>query len=169
LAAITANPPRLIRYQRLVAIIAAIGIKTDLASFNQGKLIDADHPAYEPLWSRARKEFPESLVNGVERCGSDLRSQLREILRKLLEYRVKPESALSCTCRATEASGLCLYAFETAETLNRLIRSHTGIVDDLPAGLINPTERTSRSISLPEITATLAPTYTKSICTDGVR
>ncbi len=94
MSALADNPPRLIRYQRLVAILAAFGIKTDLASFDKGEFINENDPAYEPLLSRARKELPESLVSGMDRRGRDLRSQLGDLFRMLLEYRLKLEPAL---------------------------------------------------------------------------
>jgi len=139
-SALADNPPRLIRYQRLVAILAAFGIKTDLASFDKGEFIDANNPAYEPLLTRARKELPESLVSSMERRGGHFGSQLGGMFHILLDYRVELEPALSFTSGAMEASGLYFYALQKADELNRAIRSHLGIVDDLLAELINPTD-----------------------------
>ena len=57
-----------------------------------------------------------------------------------------------------------------AEELNQAIRPHLGIVDDLLAELISPTNRPCRSTSLKNQATQLA-TYSKSIWTgsDGVR
>ena len=142
MSALAKNPPRLIRYQRLVAILAAFGIKTDLAAFDRGGFINENDPAYEPLLSRARKELPESLVSGMDRRGRDLRSQLGDLFRMLLEYRLKLEPALGFTSGALEADGLYIYALEKAEELNRAIRPHLGIIDDLLAELVSPTNAT---------------------------
>jgi hypothetical protein len=139
-SALADNPPRLIRYQRLGAILAAFGIKTDLASFDKGKFINEKDPAYEALLSRARKECPDALSSSMERRGTDFRSQLGGLFRRLLEYRMRLEPALSFARGTMEASGLYVYALEKAETLNRAIRSHLGIVDDLLAELISPTD-----------------------------
>jgi hypothetical protein len=54
--ALADKPPRLIRYQRLVAILAALDIKTELASFDKGEFIDAndlatDRSSPERGWS----------------------------------------------------------------------------------------------------------------------
>ena len=57
----------------------------------------------------------------------------------LLEYRLKLEPALSFTSGTLEASGLYFYALQKADELNRAIAFHLGIVDDLLAELINPT------------------------------
>ena len=75
-SALAGNPPRLIRFQRLMAILAAFGIKTGLASFEKGEFINAHDPACQPLLSRASMEPPKSLVS-MERPGEDGRSQLR--------------------------------------------------------------------------------------------
>ncbi len=139
-SALADNPPRLIRYQRLAAILAAFGIKTDLASFDRGEFIDANNPAYEPLLSRARKELPESLVSSMERRGGHFGSQLGGMFHILLEYRVKLEPALSFTSGTLEATGLYLYALLKADELNQAIRSHLGTVDHLLAELISPTD-----------------------------
>ena len=74
-SAMAGDPPRLIRYQRLVAILGALGIQTDLASFDEGAFIDVNNPAYEPLLSRARNELSESHVRTMNRrTGKDSRS-----------------------------------------------------------------------------------------------
>ena len=59
-SALADNPPRLIRYQRLGAILAEFGIKTDLASFDKGKFINEKDPAYEALLSRASTSLPDA-------------------------------------------------------------------------------------------------------------
>ena len=139
-SALADNPPRLIRYQRLVAILAAFGIKTDLAAFENGKFINENDPAYEPLLSRARTELPESLVSSMDSRGASLRAHLPDLFRLLLEYRLKLEPALRFSSGTLEADGLYVYALERAEELNRAIRSHLGIIDDLLAELISPTD-----------------------------
>ncbi len=139
-SALADNPPRLIRYQRLVAILAAFAIKTDLTSFDRGEFIDTNNPAYEPPLSRAGKELPKSLVSSMERRGGHFETQLGGMFHILLDYRLKLEPALSFTSGALEASGLYLYALQKADELNRAIRAHIGIVDDLLAELINPTD-----------------------------
>ena len=122
-----------------MAILAAFGIKTDLASFENGEFINANDPAYEPLLSRARMELPESLVSSMGRRGDDGGSQLRGLFRMLLKYRLKLHPALNFASGTMEASGLYFYALQKTEELNRAIRPHVGIVDDLLAELISPT------------------------------
>ena len=138
-SALGGNPPRLIRYQRLMAILAAFGIKTDLASFEKGEFIDANDPAYEPLLSRARRGLPKSLVSSMERRREDGRSQLRGLFRMLLKYRLKLHPALNFASGTMEASGLYFYALQKTKELNEAIRPHLAIVDDLLAELISPT------------------------------
>ena len=139
-SALAGNPPRLIRYQRLMAILAAFDIKTDLASFEKGEFIDANDPAYEPFVSRARRELPESLVSSMQRRGDDGRSQLRGLFHMLLSYRLKLHPALNFASGTLEATGLYFYALQKAEELNRAIRPHLGIIDDLLVELISPTD-----------------------------
>jgi hypothetical protein len=138
-SALGGNPPRLIRYQRLMAILAAFSIKTDLASFEKGEFINAHDPDYEPLLSRARMELPESLVSSMESWREDGRSQLRGLFHMLLKYRLKLHPVLNFASGTMEASGLYFYALQKTEELNRAIRRHLGIVDDLLAELISPT------------------------------
>ena len=76
------------------------------------------------------------------RRGASLRSQLPDLFRLLLEYRLKLEPALNFASGTLEADGLYVYALEKAEELNRAIRSHLGIIDDLLAELISPTDAT---------------------------
>jgi len=76
-SALAGNPPRLIRYQRLMAMLAPFGVKTDPPSFEKGKFIDANNPAYEPPIARILADLNDSLVSSVERRGASLRYQLR--------------------------------------------------------------------------------------------
>jgi hypothetical protein len=87
-SAMAGDPPRLIRYQRLVAILGAFRIQIDVASFDKGAIIDVNNPAYEPLLSRARNALPESHVRSMDRRAASLRSQLRDLFCMLLEYRL---------------------------------------------------------------------------------
>jgi hypothetical protein len=127
--ALADNPPRLIRYRRLVAMLAAFSVNTDLASFENGKFINQSDPAYEPLLARIRTELPEPLVRSMDRRGASLRGQLRDLFEMLIKYRLKLEPALDFTSGTLEADGLYFYALEKAAELNRAIRSHLGIVD----------------------------------------
>jgi hypothetical protein len=56
-----------------------------------------------------------------------------------LKYRLKLQPALDFTSGTLEADGLYIYALEKAAELNRAIRSHVGIIDDILAELISPT------------------------------
>ena len=58
----------------------------------------------------------------------------------LLEFRLKLHPALNFASGTLEATGLYFYALQKAEELNRAIRPHLGIVDDLLAELISPTD-----------------------------
>ena len=56
------NEPRLIRYQRLVALFRAFDIKTSIATFHEGKFIDWKNPVYRPLFARARQEMVDEII-----------------------------------------------------------------------------------------------------------
>jgi hypothetical protein len=58
----------------------------------------------------------------------------------LLEFRLTLQPVLGFTSGTLEASGLYFHAIQKADELNRAIVSHLGIVDDLLAELISPTD-----------------------------
>jgi hypothetical protein len=135
------NPPRLVRFQRLVALFKALGIKTKVSSFHKGEFIDVKSPAYRPLLARIRRELDDKVI--AQHSDPELhqhRADLRYVFEQLLAYRVRIEGVLDFSGGVLEATPLFYYAHQKIGEINRGIVTHLGIVEGLLADLISPTD-----------------------------
>ncbi len=135
------NKPRLIRFQRLVALFKAFGIQTTVSSFDEGEFIDVTNPAYGSLLAKIKQDFDSegALRWWIDKKGRSP-SELRYVFRTSLEYRVKLESVLGFNSGVKEATGLYYYAHQKTGEMNRAIHSHLGIIEDLLIALISPSD-----------------------------
>jgi len=138
---LAANPPRLVRFQRLVALFKAFGIETEVSSFHKGEFIDVKSPAYRPLLARIRSEVDDEVI--AQHLDPELDqhwADLRCVFEQLLAYRVRLEGVLDFSGGVLEATPLFYYAHQKIGEINRAIGTHLGIVEDLLVALISPTD-----------------------------
>ncbi|MFI5387051.1 MAG: hypothetical protein ACHQ50_13135 [Fimbriimonadales bacterium] len=135
------NPPRLVRFQRLVALFKAFGIETEVSSFHKGEFIDVKNPAYRPLLVRIRSEVDDEVIaQHLDPQSQQHWADLRHVFEQLLAYRVRLRAVLDFSGGVLEATPLYYYAHQKIGEINRAIRPHLGIVEDLLVELISPTD-----------------------------
>jgi hypothetical protein len=139
------NPPRLVRLRRLIALFRAFKIDWDPVSFAAGHFIQPESPRYAPLLERWVAQMPAAMAR---KLGSQ-NYQLPEFFSILLRYRESVQAALFFSSGVSEASGLYAYAYGKVEELNRIIRDHVAIVDDILVALIGPEAKTVAVEQLP--------------------
>jgi len=134
------NPPRLLRLQRLQAMFAAFGIPFDPAAFIQGKFINVDHPGYEGILKEAIETLKQ--IPGVTHPKVS-RGNLPYAFEILFQYRERVEQVLSfLSGTGGVTSDLFTYVHRKIACLNKIIRDHLNIIDDILTTLISPQGQT---------------------------
>ena len=129
----TNNPPRLVRYRRLMALFRAFGMTCDPLSFEHGEFIDEEHAEHGQLLKRvaSRLNAPEERVG---RFGS--LHELKQTFEILLEYRTNVEHGLYHGIM--EGSGLPIYAARRVDKINDDVRQLMAPIDEILEILIDP-------------------------------
>jgi len=141
--ALEPNPPRLIRLQRLKALFHAFGIPFDPQSFQEGGFIDCEDPVYEVFLERARSQFLKEGTEGRHSGTNQVTAfYLRPVFKNLLKYRIALEEPLTFNRGVSVAGDLFYFEFLKINELNRVIRDHIAIIEDLLVEVISPTRRT---------------------------
>ncbi|MCL2871609.1 MAG: hypothetical protein FWF41_01280 [Betaproteobacteria bacterium] len=134
------NPPRLFRLRQLMAMFRAFGLPWDPSAFTEGGFIQPEHPRYASLLPSLKnellkanpKEMPMREYKGI------VNDQLPDFFAILFDYRMCVDEVLSFSSGVLEASDLYLLAYQKAEALNKIIRSHVAAVEDTLTTLISP-------------------------------
>lgn len=98
-----ANPPRLVRLKRLLALFSAFGIPLDPEGFARGRFFEgrtSSYGLYERLWN----DMPRTHRRSTERWPWEL----QDCFEHLLRYRERLRAVLDFNDGVMEASGLTL-------------------------------------------------------------
>jgi hypothetical protein len=138
-----ANPPRLVRLKRLLALFSAFGIPLDPEGFAHGRFFEgrpSSHGLYEKLWN----DMPTPHRRSPERWPGEL----QDCFEHLLRYRERLRAVLEFNDGVMEASGLTLYAVKKSDDFNLIIQKHLPQIDDLLVLMISPEGTTFRRSEL---------------------
>lgn len=150
---LASNPPRLIRFRRFRALLAAFGLPEDPEMFSSGYFIDAADPLYAALIpelvdmnDNSVGKFSTSLVDGSVRATfAPLQPEefngLPSLFRTLLAYRREVERCLQHTDGILEAPKIVWLGLTRVRHVNNAIRDVLEVIDEPLARLISPEDR----------------------------
>ena len=115
----------------------------DPSSFQEGDFIDWKDPVYEVFLERARSQFLREEAEGRLSGTIELTAfYLKPVFESLLKYRIALDESLYFNSGVSEAGDLFYFEFLKINEMNRVIRRHLAIIDDLLVELISPTRQT---------------------------
>ncbi|MFT4127624.1 MAG: hypothetical protein QM662_15515 [Gordonia sp. (in: high G+C Gram-positive bacteria)] len=151
--ALADNPPRLIRFRRLRALLAAFDLPADPVDFTEGRFIDGTDARYIDVVSeivdvtdRSVATISRSLTDGsVEVSHPALEPHdyrfLHWLFRGLLDYRVGAEGRLRYLSRYLEAPRILWLGMNRVTAVNDALRVSLELIDEPLARLISPEDR----------------------------
>jgi hypothetical protein len=124
---------------RLKALLKAFQLRTRLADFHEGRWIDYGSAAYDKFLEAAEAENPDHPRERWETKRH--RFQLQFVFCRLLDYRVRLESALCSAAMGWCVDGAGLYAYRRTGAVNEVIREKLSVIEDPLALIISPENR----------------------------
>lgn len=150
---LASNPPRLIRFRRFRALLAAFGLPEDPETFSSGYFIDAADARYAALIpelvdmnDNSVGNFSTSLVDGSVRATFEpLQPEefdgLPSLFRTLLDYRSEVEACFQHTDGIMAAPKIVWLSLKRVRHVNNAIRDVLEVIDEPLARLISPEGR----------------------------
>ncbi|WP_457746909.1 hypothetical protein [Sulfurimonas sp.] len=131
------NEPRLIRYQRLIALLQAFKLPTDIHNFVDGSFIDGTTDIYTEI-----REYMMRNNDTENRVGDIIGYDIGEAFAGMLEYRMKLNNVLSHNQQYFLVSHSHRYAYIQTSGINKKIKEELIEYDTFLAWLISPEKKT---------------------------